>query len=393
MKKKRFSIGLAGILMGSAMVVSNFHTPASLCIEQKTFETALETPVATDDADLQNSFDPSEVSIEDSKLFQTTLVNYGEGCILVTLRKDTTADMNEDPTTDGEFDADNAEEIEPTEEPIETSDPLDEETSQESVIMKNTGISSKVELIDACLTEEEKAAVAAGSTKEIKVTFHYAKEDEIKRRKLEELATAMDDYMLATTGLTFCNYLNITIEKQDETTGEWKKIKKLKQQVEVAVDILEDYRTDQGNFCVIAPVGKTFEMREDTDKYSETFTINIDGSGYYVLCHQDEITQSAQTMKPVKHSNYFQKLVEEDLCLWHWFMCAFFIIGITWVAAINAKKKRLVFMIVVDVLLLVCALIGRCLYDFIFLVVFAFLLFLVFVWKTKSMQKKRSGKR
>ena len=383
MKKKRFSIGLAGILMGSAMVVSNFHTPASLCIEQKTFKTALETPVATDDADLQNSFDPSEVSIEDSKLFQTTLVNYGEGCILITLRKDTVVDMDQDKTTDGDFDADNAEEIEPTE----------EDTEQESVIMKNTGINSKVELIDACLTEEEKAAVAAGSTKEIKVTFHYAKEDEIKRRKLEELATAMDDYMLATTGLTFCNYLNISVEKQDETTGKWKKIKKFNQQVEVAVDILEDYRTDQGNFCVIAPIGKTFEMREDSDEYGETFTIDIDGSGYYVLCHQDEIDQPSQTVKPTKKLNYFQKLMDEDLCLWHWFMCAFFIIGITWVAAINAKKKRLVFMIVVDVLLLACALIGRCLYDFIFLVVFVFLLFLVFVWKTKNMQKKRSEKR
>ena len=393
MKKNRFAIGLAGILMGSAMAVSSFHTPTSLCIEEKSFETALETPLTTDDAGTEASFDPSEVSVEDSKLYKTTLVNYGEGCILVTLRKDTEVDTNEDPTTDGEFDVDNAEEIVQTEEPTDTSEPIEEDTTQESVIMQNTGISSKVELIDACLTEEEKAAVAAGSTKEIKVTFHYAKEDEIKRRKLEELATAMDDYMLATTGLTFCNYLNITIEKQDDTTGEWKKIKKLKQQLEVSVDILEECRTDKGNFCVISPVGKTFEMRDDTDKYGETFTINIDGSGYYVLCHQDEITQPTQTKKPMKHSNYLQKLMEDDLCLWHWFMCAFFIIGITWVAAINAKKKRLIFMIVIDVLLLVCALIGRCLYDFIFLVVFAFLLFLVFVWKTKAMQKKRSEKK
>lgn len=389
MKKKisKITAGVIGIIMGSAVIFSqpNYNIDITEKIAT-TQNTDYSTETTTTE---QPNVDTADASIEDTKIANTTYINYGEGGVLVNVIKDSAS--SEENTNDvAENDVDNVEETQTSVTPEVTEEPAsEEETSGQMSPMNNTYIYSSVELVDACLSEEEKAAVIAGGTKELRVTIHVATEDELKQRKLEQIGTAMDDYMLATTGLSFCNYLKITVEKKDSETGKWKKLKNFNTPVEVSVDILPELQSDTGSFKMLAPNGNVYDLLDDEDEYGQTITFSMRGTGVYALCYQSEIVENETTPAPTSKPSFVGKLVTSDLCLWHWFMCAFFIIGLTWVAAINAKKKRLIFMGVIDVILLVCAIIGRCLYCWCFLAAFIIILFLVHVWKTKRMLKTR----
>lgn len=389
MKKKmsKIAAGVIGIVMGSAVIFSqpnyNINITEKIATTQNT---DLSTETTTTE---QPNVDTEDASIEDTKIANTTYINYGEGGVLVNVIKDSaSSEENEDDALGS--DVDNVEETQAVATPEVTDEPIsEEENSGQTSPMSNTYICSSVELIDACLSEEEKAAVIAGGTKELRVTIHVAAEDEIKRKKLEQIGTAMDDYMLATTGLSFCNYLKITVEKKDSETGDWKNLKNFDKPVEVSVDILPELQNDTGSFKMLVPNGNVYDLLDDEDEYGQTITFSMHGTGIYALCYQAEIVEDKTTPAPTSKPSFLGKLFTSDLCLWHWFMCAFFIIGLTWVAAINAKKKRVIFMGVIDAILLICAIIGRCLYCWCFLAAFVIILFLVHVWKTKRMSKRR----
>jgi len=180
------------------------------------------TDLTGQDTATDQPMDVENASMEDVKISSTTYINYGEGGVLVNVIKDS-ASSEEDTEQAEENDIDNEEETQATTtEEVST----EEDSLAQGFSMNNTYICSSVELVDACLSEEEKNEVIAGGTKELRITVHVASEEELKQRQLEEIGTAMDDYMLATTGLSFCNYLQITVEKKDAETGKWKKMKK-----------------------------------------------------------------------------------------------------------------------------------------------------------------------
>lgn len=390
MKKKisKIAVGVIGVIIGSAVIFS--QPEYNMDIIQDIAATQSIDPTGGDTATNQPT-DIENASMEDIKIANTTYINYGEGGVLVNVIKDS-QDSEEDAAQAENNDADNEEAIQTTTtpEPEVTGDTLvEEDHSAQGFSMDNTYISSSVELVNACLSEEDKNEVIAGGTKELRVTIHIAAEEEVKQRQLEEIGTAMDDYMLTTTGLSFCNYLQITVEKKNTETGKWKKMKNFEIPVEISVDILPEFQNEEGFFQMLAPNGNVYDLLDDEDMYGQTITFPMRGTGIYALCYQAKIVENETTPVPTAKPSFFGKLMTSDLCLWHWFMCAFFIIGLTWVAAINAKKKRLIFMGIMDVIFLVCAVLGRCLYCWCFLVAFVIILFLVHVWKTKSMASKR----
>lgn len=395
MKKKigKIAAGVMGVIMGSAVILGQPNYNMSIDIKENIATTQSSDFVGEDgatDAPESVTADVSNASIDDTKITNTTYINYGEGGVLVNVIKDSPSSEQGTEQT-GESDVDSVEESQETTSPEVTEEVMSEEelSTQTSSTMSNTYISSSVELVDACLTEEEKAEVIAGGTKELRVTIHVAAEEELKQKKLEEIATAMDDYMLATTGLSFCNYLQITVEKKNAETGEWKKMKNFDTPVKVSIDILPEFQNAEGSFQMLAPNGNVYDLLDDEDTYEQTITFSMRGTGVYALCYQAPIVENQSTPAPTVKSSFLGKLMKSDLCLWHGIMIAFFIIGLTWVAAINAKKRRIIFMGVMDVLFLICAILGRCLYCWCFLVAFIIILFLVHVWKTKSMASKR----
>lgn len=386
MKKKisKITAGVIGIIMGSAVI---FGQPQyNMCMDiTENIATTQSTDLAGQDTATDQPIDNENASMEDVKITSTTYINYGEGGVLVNVIKDSVS-SEEDAEQAEEKDADNDEEAQTTTTPEGTEEALTEEdSSTQGFSMNNTYICSSVELVDACLSEEEKNEVIAGGTKELRVTVHVASEEELKQRQLEEIGMAMDDYMLATTGLSFCNYLQITVEKKDTETGKWKKMKNFETPVKISVDILPEFQNEKGSFQMLVPNGNVYDLLDDEDTYGQTITFPMHGTGIYALCYQVEIEENKTTPAPTSKPSFVGKLVTSDLCLWHWFMCAFFIIGLTWVAAINAKKKRVIFMGIMDVIFFICAILGRCLYCWCFLVAFVIILFLVHVWKTKRM--------
>lgn len=392
MKKKisKITAGVIGIIMGSAVIFS--QPEYNMDIIQDIAATQSSDLSGEDTATNQPSeetTDLEDASMEDLKIANTTYINYGEGGVLVNVIKDS-GDSEEDAGQAEDNDADNEEETQTTTTPEATEETsVEKENSEQGFSMDNTYICSSVELVDACLSEEEKNEVIAGGTKELRVTIHVTTEEELKQKELEKIGMAMDDYMLATTGLSFCNYLQIKVEKKNPETGKWNKMKNFETPVEISVDILPEFQSEKGFFQMLAPNGNVYDLLDDEDTYGQTITFSMRGTGIYALCYQAEIAENETTPAPTARPSFFGKLLTSDLCLWHWFMCAFFIIGLTWVAAINAKKKRVIFMGIMDVILLVCAVLGRCLYCWCFLVAFVIILFLLHVWKTKSMDSKR----
>lgn len=386
MKKKisKITAGVIGVIMGSAVI---FGQPKyNMCMDiTENIAATQGTDLTGQDTATDQPMDVENASMEDVKISSTTYINYGEGGVLVNVIKDS-ASSEEDTEQAEENDIDNEEETQATTtEEVST----EEDSLAQGFSMNNTYICSSVELVDACLSEEEKNEVIAGGTKELRITVHVASEEELKQRQLEEIGTAMDDYMLATTGLSFCNYLQITVEKKDAETGKWKKMKNFETPVKISVDILPEFQNEKGSFQMLVPNGKVYDLLDDEDTYGQTITFSMRGTGIYALCYQVEIEENNTTPAPTSKPSFVGKLVTSDLCLWHWFMCAFFIIGLTWVAAINAKKKRVIFMGIMDVIFLICAILGRCLYCWCFLAAFVIILFLIHVWKTKRMAANR----
>lgn len=389
MKKKisKITAGVIGVIMGSAVI---FGQPKyNMCMDiTENIAATQSTDLTGQDTATDQPMDTENASMEDVKITSTTYINYGEGGVLVNVIKDSGSE--EDAEQAGENDVDNEEETQTTTTPEETEEvSAEEDSSAQGLSMNNTYICSSVELVDACLSEEEKNEVIAGGTKELRVTVHVASEEELKQRQLEEIGTAMDDYMLATTGLSFCNYLQITVEKKDTETGKWKKMKNFETPVKISVDILPEFQNERGSFQMLVPNGNVYDLLDDEDTYGQTITFSMRGTGIYALCYQVEIEENSTTPAPTSKPSFVGELVTSDLCLWHWFMCAFFIIGLTWVAAINAKKKRVIFMGIMDVIFFICAILGRCLYCWCFLVAFVVILFLIHVWKTKRMAANR----
>lgn len=393
MEKKisKITAGVMGVLMGSAVIFGQPKQNMYIDINENiatTQSSELAGEVVVTDEPGTETGDISNASIKDTKITNTTYINYGEGGVLVNVIKDSNSSENQEEQVEAN-DVNNEEEMQTSEIPEATEEAVTEDLSTQHSLMSNTYICSSVELVDACLSEEEKAEVIAGGTKELRVTIHVAAEEEIKQRKLEEIGTAMDDYMLATTGLSFCNYLQITVEKKNSETGKWKKMKNFETPVEVSVDIFSEFQNEKGFFQMLAPNGNVYDLLDDEDEYGQTITFPMRGTGVYALCYQAEIVENKVVPTQAPKTSFFEKLMKDDLCLWHGFMCAFFVIGLTWVAAINTKKRRVVFMAVMDVIFLACAILGRCLYCWIFLAAFVVVLFLVHVWKTKRMEKNR----
>ena len=386
--KKKIIAGLMGTVMGiSALSWQNGYnkniavteTVALTGYDLEDTTTGDTTAGTTTEADLSN------IELEEEAIYNSTYLSYGEGCIVVTVVKDQSEEAQEEMSP--VVDMDNAEESVATVTPEETA--FAEESDEAAAdTMDNTAIISSVDLVNACLTEEEKQNVALGATQEIRVTFHNLLEEELDQDKTALMEEALKVYEINYPGFVLGNYLQILFEKKDATTGEWMQIDTLNNTVELNVDIKQDFQVKDTEYYMVRLDESTYSMYEDTDDYVQIFTFEADTSGYYAMCRQDEVVATS-TPTPTKKPSYWNVITSDEygLCIWHWIMCGFLIIGLTWIAAVQSKKKRLIFMIIMDVLMIVCAFFGTDGFDWPMAIIFILLMFLIYMWKT--LQGKR----
>lgn len=358
-------------LMACVMLTTIGSTKSEISIEMPLAHTAtydVTTEPASSDAAADTATDSSV--LKDEAILCSNYFSYGEGSVFVTIEKDggATEDTLDEGTTDNIDDVDNLDEVVETPEATDSTEMTEgaEDTTEATQgSMNNTGIASSLNLIDACFSEDEKMAIQQGTHRELKIIFHQAQENELKKTDLTLLEDVLKDSKENKKELTFSNYTQILIKKKNLEDSKWENLTKLQGKVKISLDVNQDDQMIGNTFYLAALKDDTYELLEDTDSYMETITCEIDGSYTYAVCYEEEQEEPTVTEAPKKQENFFGQLLHDDLCVWHFFLVGIFVIGLTWILAIRSNKARGIVLLVVDLLCVVLALLGHCKWDWI----------------------------
>jgi hypothetical protein len=388
MKNKKIAAAMLCTMLGMTSFSMAFGTNDRMDFNEKialTGQTGYDT---------QESAAPTETAsngiteLEDEEVMESTYYAYGEGCFFIMIDKGN-GDIAEGQDETEKGDVDNPEEstASPTGTPEITETPqVDSETTKDSMV--NTGIMSSKALIDACATEQEKEKVEAGANLAIRVTFADVTENEMDEKDVSLMGEVLDDYMASNPNFSFGNYVKITFEKKDLTSGKWKTIDKLNSPVKLCVDIVSDYQEKNGSYCMIQLKGDTYEKLKDEDDYAQVITFSTEESSVYGVCCDEKTEKTTATPIPTKKPNFLNGLMSNTICLWHWFMVAMFIAGATWLLAINSFKIRTIFLVIMELISLLLAILGSCKLDWPLAIVFMLCMLAIHVVRTILKKKK-----
>lgn len=248
--------------------------------------------------------------------------------------------------------------------------------------MGNTGIASSQQLLDACLSETEKAELEAGANKEIRVVMKQMVEEGLTDSQNELMEQAMEEYTKTYKGFQVGSYIKISIAKKNEK-GKWKKIKELNNDIKLFIDVPQISQiSDAKGYYLLQMRNGEYSLIEDEDHYLETMTVAVSGAAMCAIGYNLPVAETTPTAKPVQKPSYWNQMINGDLCVWHWFDISILIIGITWLLAIESKKIRIIFLSVVSILCLIIAIMGSCIYDWIFAIGCIVVMVLVHIGKT-----------
>ena len=92
---------------------------------------------------------------------------------------------------------------------------------------------------------------------------------------------------------------------------------------------------------------------------------------------------------------YAQKRVRNNdkFCLWHWFDVSVLIIGITWTAAINSKRKRTIFFGIMCMFSIVLGIMGHCEFDWPFAIGTILIMLAIHLWRWYCQRKEEQKHR
>ena len=162
MKKTRSKIA-AGILC--AMLVMStvsmaFGTMDSVDLKENIALTGL----TTQESATPEATAGATTELKDEEILESSYYAYGEGCFFITINKDSgSATKEADSVTTSNIDNPEESTNAPTDTPEATGTADGTDSTDETETMLNTGIISSTALIDACVSQEEKDAVAAGA--------------------------------------------------------------------------------------------------------------------------------------------------------------------------------------------------------------------------------------
>lgn len=369
--KKWMAVGLLGACVCVTTAGLSVAANKSYEWKQSIASTSMDETVLEGDAEESGE----DALSEDEAIMYSSYLKYGEGSVFVTVNKDSN-DSEEESGTEIE-DIDNLEEVqEATEQPVEEETAEPEEDVAADSTMSNTGILSSKNLIDACFTEDEKTQIMAGAHYELRVTFHNASEKEMKKTDISLMNQALEECEENVGDLSFGNYVQIIVEKRTDAASKWETLTSFNEGVKVQVDIKSDYQVAGATYYLVELMDDSYEMHEDEDMYMETFTSEISGSHAFGLCCKEQ-EEELVTPEPTKQPSFVEQIFTGDLCLWHMFMCGTFVIGFTWILAINSTKKRTIFLGVIAVLMIAMGVFGSCSYDWPFAIAFLVILALL----------------
>lgn len=267
---------------------------------------------------------------KDEEILYSSYYSYGEGCFSVELVKE---DL--DVTTKGA---------------IATS-------------MSNSGIVSSQQLLDACLSEAEKAELEAGVNKEIRVVMKQMVVEGLTDKQYDLMEQATEEYTKTYSGFQTGSYIKINITKKNEE-GKWKKIKELNNDIKIYIDVPKISQISEAKeFYLLQIRNNEYSIVEDEDNYLETMTVSVSGSAMCAIGYTLPVVEITPTVVPTSQPTYWGQMTSGDFCVWHWFDISILVIGITWLLAVDSKKIRIVFLAVMSIICIILAIMGRCVYD------------------------------
>lgn len=294
---------------------------------------------------------------KDEEIMYSSYYSYGEGCFSVEMVKE---DL--DVTTNGAI----------------------------AASMSNSGIASSQQLLDACLSEEEKAELEAGTNKEIRVVMRQMVKEGLSDKQCEILDSAMEEYTKDYNEFEVGSYIQINISKKNEE-GKWKKIKNFNNDIKLYIDIPEfAQKKEAKQYYLLQIRNGEYTITEDEDAYVETLTTSVSGSAMCGIGYTLPVAKAKPTVEPTAKPSYLHHLMNGDFCIWHWLNLSMLLISITWLLAIERKKIRIIFLSVMSILSVVMAIMGCCGYDWPIAVGCILVMVLVHIGKTyHKMNKKK----
>lgn len=376
-KKKIAFIALVMFFTGIGKNYMNI-TDASLDVVQEV-ATIANTPTSDATQEIGATEAPLDAEyIKDENILESTYYSYGKGCLFVSIEKENEQLVDEDSETttvsDGAVQGD-----------VSTGAAI-------SNGMENTGIVSSTELVKACFTKEEQRALINGENKELRIFIRNKNENDVNEDVLASIEDAVEFYRGENEGFSFGDYISFVVKKKN-AEGKWEKIKKFNSGLRIYLDIPKHMQIETGSYCLISVHGDEKELLEDANSYGNVLTFSLERSAVYGLAcvipvEGEEEVVSEPVAEQSAFALFWERMNNEKFCLWHWFDISVLIIGMTWVAAINSKKKRTIFFGIMSVIAIVLAIMGHCEFDWPFAIVTILIMLVIHLWKWYCQRKE-----
>ena len=207
-------------------------------------------------------------------------------------------------------------------------------------------------ILRAVLTEDEIDAVAQGESAWIRLVVTLIADDipETDREQIEAALTTIADQELIPG-----TYYDLRVMKSIGN-GEWEYITTLSEDIEITLDIDESLRSDDRTFYILRSHDGAVTMLFDKDDDQNTITFSSKYFSTYALVYTDS-------------PDVAKALNDKHSCFMHWIILALALIGEACAIIFRRRKNKRKLLIGAEcgdiVLMLVLAILGSCMWDWI----------------------------
>lgn len=231
------------------------------------------------------------------------------------------------------------------------------ESAEEDTEKVSYGVVSSQQVIDGCLTEEEKLRVANGDSVDIRVIVSRKTDTGITEDDRQKITEAGDQLGQSVPGLNLGEYLDIQLDKRING-AEWENIAQADQDIEITIDIPDDLQFDGTTYFIIRCHNGECVTLKDLDDDPKTITISTAYFSSYALFYtkSDQETVEDAIIQVQKSSS----------CMWHVFMIvalAAYVIVQFGIEEERRKRIRWPMFIGFTVMMLVFLILGSCSLD------------------------------
>ena len=169
-------------------------------------------------------------------------------------------------------------------------DTLDKQGSFDKGMYESIIVSEVEKVINACLSEEEKANVEDGAAAQIRLVIQVSPQKISKEdaAKVEETVLQMQEN---SSGLNIAGQLDISVEKNIEGQ-KWKKVSKLGEEIEIRFDIPAEMQVENAKYHVLRVHNGEATLLDDLDDEEKTITIRSNLFSTYSILYEKEETGS-----------------------------------------------------------------------------------------------------